>query len=371
MKAASGVALDVAATNVAESTATTGAMSAMGPSRVKGDTAQRPGPSEMRSHTLAMATEEVGRTSPNAATGDYPSWWSGACDDGHYYSATTWWHHSVALGPNYLGMPACGPLPNHVAWPDYQATFYPGAVTQVAEFECVELTKRFLYLTYHTGPYAANGNQMVQNYTSAVPGYQPFLAKVQNGTVGQAPQPGDILELGQGTAFGHTAIATSSSVDFNGNGTIWVIEENGAASGSEPWTVSGWWVQGSVYAVNEWLHLQSINLTSTNLSFSVPQGSGGSQSGPTAYLSGNYTWEIRVTGSAGNFTYKYWAPGTNALFLAPDPYYTTTINLVGSGTAYQFYGTVCGQSQGCATLSWGPITLGGDNYTAWSQLYRT
>jgi hypothetical protein len=103
-------------------------------------------------------------------------------------------------------------------------------VAQPLEFECVELSKRWLLQAYGQPAYAANGNQVVVNY----PGTNTALAKVNNGAVGQGPSVGDVLSFNNSqNVAGHTGVVYASTVDANGYGTISEIEENGAASGHE------------------------------------------------------------------------------------------------------------------------------------------
>ena len=85
---------------------------------------------------------------------------------------------------------------------------------------------RFLYLAYGIAPYSANGSQVVWNYSGSL------LTKIANGTAGLAPQPDDVLSYGATSTSGHTSVVAASNVNANGSGTITVIEENAAASGS-------------------------------------------------------------------------------------------------------------------------------------------
>ena len=88
---------------------------------------------------------------------------------------------------------------------------------------------------------------MVWNYSGSL------LKKVTNGTPGVAPQAGDVLSYGAASTFGHTSVVTSSSVNTSGNGTITVIEENAAATGSSTLTVTNWSVTGNAGTVGGWL----------------------------------------------------------------------------------------------------------------------
>lgn len=178
-----------------------------------------------------------------ATAGTNAPWWSGVCDVGHNGDG-------FPLGAVFQGFAACGPRPIFESPPDsmdYQVQFFPGAWGEF-EFECVELTMRYMYLMYGIDPYPANGNQVVTNYSGT------RMVKVANGTVGQAPQPGDILSFGADTADGHAAVVTASAVDSSGNGSVTVIEENNSATGTSTLSVSGWVVGPDAYPTIGWLH---------------------------------------------------------------------------------------------------------------------
>src|SRR5437588_4211285 len=92
----------------------------------------------------------------------YPSWWNGTpCD-------TTIVSNSAPLGTSYRGMPACGPI-GLPADPAHGVVF-PGGWGEY-EWQCVELSMRFMYLAYGINAYNANGNEVVDHYT--IPKYDP------------------------------------------------------------------------------------------------------------------------------------------------------------------------------------------------------
>lgn len=164
-----------------------------------------------------------------------PGWWNGDCDSGGYGGA----HR---LGAVWHGLVACGPRRLGDGGYDRTVHFFPGAWGEY-EWECVELSMRWLYLAYGVHPYSANGDQVVNNYSGAAGG---GLVKIANGTHGVAPQPGDVLAFPRV----HTAVVTASSVDGAGNGTVTVIEQNASANGWDTYAVHGW----SVAGVSGWLH---------------------------------------------------------------------------------------------------------------------
>lgn len=181
--------------------------------------------------------------SPNSLP--FPSWWNGNCDYYNYYYGSGGWN-SYALGGSYNGLVACGPRPIY-GGPDVLTHFFSGS-WGAYEWECVELSLRYLYLAYNVAPYSANGSGVVWNYSGSA------LHKISNGTANAAPQAGDVLSYGATTSAGHTSVVSSSSVNSAGNGSITVVEQNNSANGVSTLTVSGWWVYGNAGAVSGWLH---------------------------------------------------------------------------------------------------------------------
>ena len=107
---------------------------------------------------------------------------------------------------------------------------------------------RFMYLAYGVQPYSGNGRDVVNNYSGS------RLQKIQNGTAGKAPQPGDILSYYYFDPYGHTSVVVSSSVDGNGNGTIQVLQQNwDSPSPYSTLNVQNWTVNHS-YVIMGWLH---------------------------------------------------------------------------------------------------------------------
>jgi hypothetical protein len=141
----------------------------------------------------------------------FPPWWSGPCDNGHYpgsFELSSW-----------DGLVACGPGPNRGGY-DSPVEFFSGAWGEL-EWECVELSMRWLYLEYGVRPYGANGSGVVWNYSRADGG---DLDKVANNG-DSVPRPGDVLSMGSQWSEGHTAVVTGVKVT-RGYGTISILEQN-------------------------------------------------------------------------------------------------------------------------------------------------
>jgi hypothetical protein len=204
------------------------------------------------STSKAAANEVEKSVTPQAQTSSYgdlavASWWKGACDTTNYYANSG--RNAYPLGAVYRGMPACGPRPISDGGKDVTVQFFSGSWGEY-EWECVELSMRFMYLNYGIKPYQANGNQVVSHYD----GYNPIkiLKVVTNGTKGIAPRPGDVLSYGPNSIYGHTSVVTTSSVDTSGNGSITIIEQNNSSTGQNTLSVTNWVVRSSM-TVSGWL----------------------------------------------------------------------------------------------------------------------
>lgn len=181
-----------------------------------------------------------------------PSWWDGPCDSAHWdqVAADEGWSGPGAhpLGASYLGVEVCGPRPAVDGSPDVGWTRNGWGEY---EWECVELAMRFMAQVYGVQPYSANGVDVVSNYSPVDGG---GLAKIANGTPGEAPQPGDVISFSDG-ADGHVVVVASSDVDAYGNGSITVLSQNDTTDGWRTLGVSDWWVGGfSAFTPLDWLH---------------------------------------------------------------------------------------------------------------------
>ncbi len=201
--------------------------------------------------TLVPATL-VARAGAASAQPSTPSWWSGACDSAWWnaQAAAAGWHGAGAhpLGASYLGVPVCGPRPAEDGAPDIRWR-RPG--WGELEFECVELAMRFMAQVYDVTPYGANGDGVVRNYSRVDGGN---LVVVDNGTVGVAPKPGDVISF-DSPGLGHVAVVTASAVDPDGDGSITLLSQNDTPTGWRTLAVSHWRVAsfGSEVPYG-WLH---------------------------------------------------------------------------------------------------------------------
>ncbi len=242
---------------------------------------------------------------------------------------------SYALAARFDGLQACGPGSDE-SGEDYLVQFFPGAWGEF-EWECVELSMRWMYLAWGVEPYAANGNGVVANYPDGTAGW-PHLQKISNGTRAASPKPGDVLSIANSDAFGHTEVVTATSVDSQGNGTLTAITENDGA-GSNGWatlTVQGWTVSDGVAGdtVLGWLHnpawsLQQPVLDRISGGVLQVQASGGLDgtwvtiaSGiARAQVIGGDGWEpepiIVALTTSGRLEFEYYLPGIAGRALSP------------------------------------------------------
>jgi hypothetical protein len=201
--------------------------------------------------TIATAVVSPAATATNVGA---PSWWVGDCDTTRWgpLAKKAGWTGvaSHRLGAAYLGVPVCGPRP----WVDGSPNVQWGrAGWGEAEWQCVEVAQRFMAQVYGTVAYGANGSQVVNNYRTS---YGGSLVRITNGTVGKAPQPGDIVSFTTpNNPYGHVVVIATSSVDGNGNGSVTALSQNDTANGWRTFAVAGWKMAGfgslTPYA---WLH---------------------------------------------------------------------------------------------------------------------
>ena len=182
-----------------------------------------------------------------------PSWWRGDCDTDNWTAkarAAGWTGEAAhRLGGQVLGIPVCGPR-NLAGGPNI---WWSRAGWGELEWQCVEFAQRFMIQVYGTQPYQANGVEVVRNYTAARGG---GLVRVDNGTVGKAPAPGDVVSFSSpSNVYGHVAVVATSNVDANGNGTVKLATQNDTVDGWRTLSVSNWKMAafGSLYPY-AWLH---------------------------------------------------------------------------------------------------------------------
>jgi hypothetical protein len=137
------------------------------------------------------------------------------------------------LGPSFDNVYACGPTEN-MGWSNDPFE---------SDFQCVELSTRFMWEAYGLRAAPGNGDVFVANNHARFPSIA-----VGTPSVGNVPLPGDVVSLSGGAAnpnadpSGHTAVVTDvSHVNMaTGNGYITVMEENDGGPGTGRIDVSHW-----------------------------------------------------------------------------------------------------------------------------------
>ncbi|MDQ2713333.1 MAG: CHAP domain-containing protein [Chloroflexota bacterium] len=196
---------------------------------------------------------EIAASGPNpqlAPSVPFPGWWNGVCNYYNFLRDTGW--QSWQMNGGLDGVYPCGPRPA-AGGPNHGVQFYSGSWGAL-EFQCVELSLRWMYLAWGVSPYPGNGNDMVRNF--AVYHSSSIIKEVYNSPgCCLFPEPGDVVSYCSACSAGHTSVVLSSNVDGNGNGSVTVMEENGTHSGLETLGVSNYYLQasspGPVYG---WLH---------------------------------------------------------------------------------------------------------------------
>jgi hypothetical protein len=200
--------------------------------------------------TTITATAPAGpppfRGSDSTFSLDLPPWWAGHDCDGGRNGA-----HDVLASWN--GLEACGPNVDQLSV-IYTAGSVPRWGGQL-EWECVELSKRYLWQRYGISDQPADGFDTVDAEARAAPS---FVVYHPDGV--HVPQAGDVVSFGT-VSPGHTAVVMSASIDGNGNGTYTTLNENVGRQGVIAFDISHWvptTTSGGrgtgIPPVNDWLH---------------------------------------------------------------------------------------------------------------------
>jgi hypothetical protein len=147
----------------------------------------------------APATDFPAPTAAGTASGGtggviaLPSWWVGMCDTGDYAAASQ--SLTGTAIPAYPlsasavwegGLVACGPRPEYGEGRDVSVRF-PGGQWSVLEWECVDLSMRWMYEAWGVNPFPPNGSGVVWNYTATQSQYnpdRPALEAIANNGIG-------------------------------------------------------------------------------------------------------------------------------------------------------------------------------------------
>lgn len=246
-----------------------------------------------------------------------PNYWKGICDTNNYKKSTPPYPTAYALGAQYNGIIACEPGKAYQNGDRSHVVSF-GVGAQQFEWECVELSMRYMYLVYNISPYSLTlgyARNIVSDHDISNGRLSP---KTNNGT--ELPTPGDILAEGA-VGFGHTTIVTAVDVNSSGNGTLTLIEQNGAADSNGFRTIS---VANRVAGdtVTSWLH--DPTYASTSVTFQANVGRlfsyDGVQSQDTAQGMSDATSQSSATISDQSYqTTQGMRAGTNPSLMSPTP----------------------------------------------------
>jgi hypothetical protein len=236
-----------------------------------------------------------------------PSWWNGQCDTSDYSAASLeLTGQAIASYPlssdaDWNGLVACGPRPYYNEGPDVGVEF-PGADWGVLEWECVELSMRWMYEAWGVEPYPANGSGVVWNYAATKATYNPNgpdLEAIPNDGAGPLPQPGDVLSFGSTTEAGHTAVVTGVSVDPSGDGSVTILEENASSTGWDSVPVTDGVLGGYDGGVSGWLHNPGyIPVTQVAASGYLMGNFSGADTADLGEIVGGSAWVMPSNGSS-------------------------------------------------------------------------
>lgn len=211
----------------------------------------------------AASLASTGLANPTTVTGNSPTGVPiRASDNTFTLGLAPWWKGQecdAARNPQHLvlaswnGLTACG-LNNDLRTDSYSAAGQPAWGWEL-EWECVELSKRYLYLRYGVPDQPGDGYNTVDNearVATTLTRYSPDGIHV--------PQAGDVISFGT-TSPGHTAVVMAATVDANGNGTYTTINENTGSHAVFTFDIVHW-VPTTTYLghatgilpVNDWLH---------------------------------------------------------------------------------------------------------------------
>ncbi|MFD8708799.1 CHAP domain-containing protein, partial [Kitasatospora sp. NPDC059648] len=191
----------------------------------------------------AAPTAATGRMPANAVglggSLGQPSWWNSTCDG-----------NGNLLNTQFMGLQVCANGGNRLE-------YVPGVAQY--EWQCAELSDRYLVQRYGVDGAGGNGNQEAQNWYNKY----PSMFQLHGNGDHASPVPGDVISFAVGSSRpGHTGVVHKSSVDSSGNGTVYFVDENWTGDGGyNSASVSNWNVAeitgegGSV----QWLHNPADN----------------------------------------------------------------------------------------------------------------
>jgi len=165
-----------------------------------------------------------------------PSWWNSTCDGNG---------GPLSISGTFMGLEVCG---------GGSSVVEPVPGVGQYEWQCAELSDRYLVQRYGlTGP-GGNGNQEAAKWYNAYPN----TFDLYNSGDATPPVAGDVISFGVGgTGVGHTGVVYNSTVNSSGNGTVYFVDQNWAGdNGYHTVAVTNWTIpditgQGGTV---QWIH---------------------------------------------------------------------------------------------------------------------
>lgn len=232
---------------------------------------------------------------PNVNTA-LPSWWNNkVCDTDRYANSVR-----LSNSPSLYGVFPCGPFDSNshtLTVATYNTSVLKIGNTIEEEWQCAELSKRFMYMVYGERFYSANGNQIVSNYTGTI-------LRKNYPTDRISPKVGDVIAM-DSTTPGHTGVVIESTFNSSGNGTVVMMEQNSSSDGKRTITFSNFYdVAGRVTG---WLHDPSSDIAVPDTGDGNIYGFGQNADGRLEYFTRNKNNQlINMYQQAPNSSWTLW-----------------------------------------------------------------
>lgn len=196
------------------------------------------------------------------ATAPNPAWWTDnngyfSQYDDYYYKNGHYWQgqyfsgtgtvdsYLLSANATYDGVSAVGPRWGDQGVGDVYVYFTTDAnASQEDEWQCTELSKRFLYLEYGVKSLSQTwGYNTVDKYSTTYP--TQFYRVPNDGSAQLYPKPGDVISYGTSSP-GHTAVVQSVGGEGGGNATVTLLEQNASGTGLTYQNFQNWQFQNGI-----------------------------------------------------------------------------------------------------------------------------
>jgi hypothetical protein len=253
----------------------------------------------------------------------------------------------------YDGVAAIGPLDKEI-----EVLFSPNSSVQY-EWQCAELVKRLLYLSYGSVAIPAHGYQVVDNYSTA---FSDQYKQIPNdGSQQVYPKPRDVVSYGSvGGDSGHTAVVKSVTNQSSGSATVELIEQNAAADGTTTQSFSNWQFNngiqnsaGDSHTITGWLTNKWVDNSPTpGVTYDIINSVSASSSA--------HVWAAGIERTSPNKPVTYFNNGSGWIkYYPPNPGNISVLNGITaspSGEAWAVGSRVSSPSTITLAYRWNPST---------------